>query len=124
MASGSTNPRDVARLKRKKRIRRKLEGTEARPRLTVFRSDKHIYAQIINDETGATLVSASTLSPEYREMEAIKGKVSAAKRVGELVARKALEKGIAKVVFDRNGFIYHGRIQALADAARQKGLDF
>ena len=124
MASGSTNPRDVARLKRKKRIRRKLEGTEARPRLTVFRSDKHIYAQIINDETGATLVSASTLSPEYREMAAIKGKVSAAKRVGELVASKALEKGIAKVVFDRNGFIYHGRIQALADAARQKGLDF
>ncbi|MGA2403104.1 MAG: 50S ribosomal protein L18 [Syntrophobacteraceae bacterium] len=124
MASGSTNPRDTARLKRKKRIRRKLEGTEARPRLTVFRSDKHIYAQIINDETGATLVSASTLSPEYREMEAIKGKVSAAKRVGELVARKAIEKGIAKVVFDRNGFIYHGRIQALADAARQKGLDF
>jgi large subunit ribosomal protein L18 len=124
MATGSTNPRDVARLKRKKRIRRKLEGTEARPRLTVFRSDKHIYAQIINDKTGATLVSASTLSPEYREMEAIKGKVSAAKRVGELVASKALEKGIAKVVFDRNGFIYHGRIQALADAARQKGLDF
>ena len=124
MASGSTNPRDVARLKRKKRIRRKLEGTDARPRLTVFRSDKHVYAQIINDETGATLVSASTLSPEYKEMEAIKGKVSAAKRVGELVARKALEKGIAKVVFDRNGFIYHGRIQALADAARLKGLDF
>ncbi len=124
MATGSTNPRDVARLKRKKRIRRKLEGTEVRPRLTVFRSDKHIYAQIINDETGATLVSASTLSPEYREMEAIKGKLSAAKRVGELVASKALEKGIAKVVFDRNGFIYHGRIQALADAARQKGLDF
>ena len=124
MATGSTNPRDVARLKRKKRIRRKLEGTEVRPRLTVFRSDKHIYAQIINDETGATLVSASTLSPEYREMEAIKGKVSAAKRVGELVAIKSLEKGIAKVVFDRNGFIYHGRIQALADAARQKGLDF
>jgi len=124
MATGSTNPRDVARLKRKKRIRRKLEGTQARPRLTVFRSDKHIYAQIINDETGATLVSASTLSPEYREMEAIKGKLSAAKRVGELVASKALEKGIAKVVFDRNGFIYHGRIQALADAARQKGLDF
>ena len=124
MATGSTNPRDVARLKRKKRIRRKIEGTEARPRLTVFRSDKHVYAQIINDETGATLVSASTLSPEYREMEAIKGKLSAAKRVGELVASKALEKGIAKVVFDRNGFIYHGRIQALADAARQKGLDF
>ena len=124
MASGITNPRFTARLKRKKRIRRKMEGTEVRPRLTVFRSDKHIYAQIINDETGATLVSTSTLSPEYKEMGAIKGKVGAAKRVGELVAAKAMEKGIAKVVFDRNGFIYHGRIQALADAARQKGLDF
>ena len=101
-----------------------MEGTEVRPRLTVFRSDKHIYAQIINDKTGATLVSASTLSPEYKEMGPIKGKVGAAKRVGELIAGKAIGKGIAKVVFDRNGFIYHGRIQALADAARQKGLDF
>jgi large subunit ribosomal protein L18 len=124
MASGSTSPRYTARLKRKKRIRRKIEGVEERPRLTVFRSDKHIYAQIINDVTGATLVAASTLSPEYREMEAVKGKIPAAKRVGELVAGKALEKGIARVVFDRNGFIYHGRIKALADAARQKGLDF
>jgi large subunit ribosomal protein L18 len=124
MPSGSTNPRYTARLKRKKRIRRKVEGIEARPRLTVFRSDKHIYAQIINDKTGATLVAASTLSPEYKEMEPIKGKVGAAKRVGELVALKAIEKGIAKVVFDRSGFIYHGRIKALADAARQKGLDF
>ncbi|MCE5334459.1 MAG: 50S ribosomal protein L18 [Desulfobacteraceae bacterium] len=122
--SGNTNPREVARLKRKKRIRRKVEGTEQRPRLTVFRSDKHIYAQIINDVTGATLVSASTLSPEYKDAEKEKGKVGAAKRVGELVAQKALDKGIAKVVFDRNGFIYHGRIQALADAARKKGLDF
>ncbi len=124
MASGSTSVRYTSRLKRKKRIRRKIEGVQERPRLTVFRSDKHIYAQIINDETGATLVSASTLSPEYREMEAVKGKISAAKRVGELVAGKAIEKGIAKVVFDRNGFIYHGRVKALADAARQKGLDF
>ncbi len=122
--SGNTNPREVARLKRKKRIRRKVEGTEERPRLTVFRSDKHIYAQIINDVTGATLVSASTLSPEYKGGETAKGKVGAAKRVGELVAQMALDKGIAKVVFDRNGFIYHGRVQALADAARQKGLDF
>ncbi len=124
MASGNTNPRDLARLKRKKRIRRKVEGTEERPRLTVFRSDKHIYAQIINDVTGSTLVAASSLSPEYKEMEAVKGKIGAAKRVGEIVAQKAIEKGIARVVFDRNGFIYHGRIQALADAARQKGLDF
>jgi len=124
MSSGSTNPRYTARLKRKKRIRRKVEGTEVRPRLTVFRSDKHIYAQIINDLSGATLISASTLSPEYREMEPVKGKLGAAKRIGELIARKAMEKGIGKVVFDRNGFIYHGRIQALADAAREKGLDF
>lgn len=124
MALGSTSVRYTSRLKRKKRIRRKIEGVLERPRLTVFRSDKHIYAQIINDETGATLVSASTLSPEYKEMEAVKGKIMAAKRVGELVAGKAIEKGIAKVVFDRNGFIYHGRIKALADAARQKGLDF
>jgi large subunit ribosomal protein L18 len=122
--AGKTNPRDVARLKRKKRIRRKVEGSVERPRLTVFRSDKHVYAQIVNDQSGATLVSASTLSPEYKELEKEKGKISAAKRVGELIARKALEKGIAKVVFDRNGFIYHGRIRALADAAREKGLDF
>jgi large subunit ribosomal protein L18 len=122
--SGKTNLREVARLKRKKRIRRKVEGTDLRPRLSVFRSDKHIYAQIVNDVTGTTLVSASTLSPDYKGTEDIKGKVAAAKRVGELVAQKALEKGIAKVVFDRNGFIYHGRVQALADAARQKGLDF
>ncbi len=122
--AGNTNPRDVARLKRKKRIRRKVEGTVERPRLTVFRSDKHVYAQIVNDKSGATLVSASTLSPEYKEMEKEKGKIGAAKSVGELIARKALEKGIAKVVFDRNGFIYHGRIRALADAARAKGLDF
>jgi len=119
-----TNPRETARLKRKKRIRKKLQGAPERPRLTVFRSDKHIYAQIVDDTRGSTLVSACTLSPDYREMEALKGKVGAAKRVGELIARKALEKGITKVVFDRNGYIYHGRVQALADAARQAGLDF
>ena len=124
MASGSTNPRVIARLKRKKRIRKKIEGVGERPRLTVFRSDKHMYAQIIDDMTGATLVSASTLCSECREKGEVKGKVGAAGRVGELIARKAMEKGIAKVVFDRNGFIYHGRIQALADAARRQGLDF
>ena len=118
------NPRELARLKRKKRIRKNIEGTQERPRLCVFRSDKHIYAQVIQDDQGITLVSASTLSPEYREMEKPAGKVEAAKRVGELIARKAKEKGISKVVFDRSGYIYHGRIQALADAARQAGLDF
>jgi len=123
MAS-STNPREVARNKRKIRIRKKLNGTEERPRLTVFRSEKHIYAQIIDDAQGITLASASTLSPEHKEQEASGGKVGAAKKVGELIARKAQEKGIKKVVFDRNGFIYHGRIQALADAAREAGLEF
>jgi len=118
------NPRELARLKRKKRIRKNIHGTQERPRLTVFRSDKHIYAQVIQDDEGATLVSASTLSPEYREMEKPKGKLEAAKRVGELIARKAKEKGISKVVFDRSGYIYHGRVQALADAARQAGLEF
>jgi large subunit ribosomal protein L18 len=116
--------REDSRLKRKKRIRKKLSGSPERPRLTVFRSDKHIYAQIIDDTVGATLATASTLSPEYAKMDPLKGKVEAAKRVGELIARKAKDKGITKVVFDRNGYIYHGRVQALADAARQAGLDF
>lgn len=119
-----TNPREAGRIKRKQRIRKKVNGTPLRPRLSVFRSDKHIYAQIVDDTQGVTLVSASTLSPEYKTGEALKGKIGAAKRIGELVARKAQDKGITKVVFDRSGFIYHGRIQALADAARQAGLDF
>lgn len=119
-----TNPREVSRLKRKKRIRKKISGTDERPRLTVFRSDKHIYAQIINDDRGETLASVSTLSPAYKDGESVKGKVEAAKRVGELIARIAKDKGITKVVFDRSGYIYHGRVQALADAARQAGLEF
>jgi large subunit ribosomal protein L18 len=119
-----TNPRELSRIKRKKRIRKKLSGGPERPRLTVFRSDKHIYAQIIDDTAGSTLAAASTLSPEYKHMDPLKGKLAAAKKVGELIARIARDKGITKVVFDRNGFIYHGRVQALADAARQAGLDF
>jgi large subunit ribosomal protein L18 len=123
MAS-KTNPRELSRLKRKKRIRKKLSGGPERPRLTVFRSDKHIYAQIIDDTGGSTLVATSTLSPEYKQLDPLTGKIEAAKRVGELIARKAKEQGITKVVFDRSGYIYHGRVQALADAARQAGLDF
>jgi large subunit ribosomal protein L18 len=118
------NPREAARLKRKMRIRTRVHGTQERPRLTVFRSDKHIYAQVIDDSLGVTLASASTLAPDYRGMDPLKGKVEAAKRVGAIVARKAQEKGVTKVVFDRNGFIYHGRVKALADAAREAGLDF
>jgi len=119
-----TNPRQLARAKRKKRIRKKLEGTAKRPRLSVFRSEKHIYAQVIDDAQGITLAAASTQSPEYRELEPPKGKVGAAERVGELISKKAQAKGVSKVVFDRNGFIYHGRVRALADAARKAGLDF
>ena len=118
------NARAGSRLKRKKRIRKKLSGSPERPRLTVFRSDKHIYAQIIDDTVGTTLATASTLSPEYKQLDPLKGKVEAAKRVGELIARQAKVQGITKVVFDRSGYIYHGRVRALADAARQAGLDF
>ncbi|SHE72659.1 large subunit ribosomal protein L18 [Desulfacinum infernum DSM 9756] len=120
-----THPRVVARLKRKKRIRGRIEGTPDRPRLTVYRSAKHIYAQVIDDTAGVTLAAASTLSPEFKNVdEELKGKIGAAEKVGQLVAKKALEKGIKRVVFDRNGFIYHGRVRALADGARAAGLEF
>jgi large subunit ribosomal protein L18 len=119
------NPRVLARLRRKKRIRKKISGTAIRPRLCVYRSLKHIYAQVIDDERGETLVAASTLSPEIRDqLKSVSGKVAAAKLVGQLVGKKALEKGIQKVVFDRNGYLYHGRVQALAEGAREAGLDF
>lgn len=119
-----TSVRELARLKRKMRIRKKLQGTTERPRLSVFRTDKHIYAQIIDDIRGSTLVTASTLASDYRDLGTPKGKVEAAKQVGQLIARKAQADGITRVVFDRNGFIYHGRVRALADAAREAGLEF
>lgn len=111
-------------MKRKKRVRSRIEGTVERPRLNVFRSLKHIYAQAIVDTTARTLVSASTLSLELRENLKKTGNVEAAKKVGELIAKKCLEKGIQKVVFDRNGYLYHGRVKALAEAARASGLNF
>jgi large subunit ribosomal protein L18 len=115
----------TARLKRKKSIRGKLHGTTARPRLCVYRSAKHIYTQVIDDESGQTLVSASTVAPELlAELQGARGNVKAAKLVGALVAKKALEKGIKQVVFDRNGFLYHGRVKAVADSAREGGLEF
>lgn len=113
-----------ARLKRHKRIRKKVSGTTERPRLSVFRSLKHIYAQIINDEEGVTLVSICTLSPEIKEQIQYGGNIAVSKIVGELIAKKALEKGIKTVVFDRGGYIYHGRVKALAEAAREAGLQF
>jgi large subunit ribosomal protein L18 len=118
------NPRLEARLKRKRRIRQRVRGGPDRPRLNVFRTSRHMYAQVIDDVNGRTLVAVSTLSAEVREQEKAKGKIEYAKRVGRLVAEKALARGIAKVVFDRNGFLYHGRIEALAAAAREAGLQF
>lgn len=122
--AAKTNPSELARLKRKRRIGKNIHGNRERPRLSVFRSDKHIYAQIINDVDGCTLASFSTLSGGFKTAEKESGKVGAAKKVGELVAAAALAQGINKVVFDRNGFIYHGRVKALADGARAGGLDF
>lgn len=111
-------------MKRKKRVRGHMKGTSERPRLNVFRSLQHIYAQAIEDTTGRTLVSASTLSPELKGSLSSKGNVEAAKKVGELIAKKCLGKGIQKVVFDRGGYLYHGRVKALAEAARTGGLIF
>ena len=118
------NRKKLARLKRKKRVRGNLTGTPEKPRLNVFRSLKHIYAQAILDTTGETLVSASTMSPEIKGSLRSPGNVEAAKKVGELIAKKCLEKGIQKVVFDRGGYLYHGRVKALAEAARTSGLIF
>ena len=118
------NRKKLARLKRKKRVRSDLKGTLERPRLNVFRSLKHIYAQAIADTTGKTLVSASTMSPELKGSFRYPGNVEAAKKVGEIIAKKCLEKGIQKVVFDRSGYLYHGRVKALAEAARTSGLIF
>jgi large subunit ribosomal protein L18 len=109
---------------RVKRVRSKITGTEGRPRLSVRRGHKHIYAQIIDDNKGITIVSASTLSPELKGKLNVTDTVAAAKSVGDLVAKKAAEKGIKKIVFDRRGYEYTGKIKALADAARENGLEF
>lgn len=112
------------REKRKKGIRKKIFGTEERPRLSVFRTAKHIYAQLINDTTGETLLSTSTLAPILKKDLEGKGKTEVASVVGKKIAELAIEKKYKKVVYDRNGFIYHGRVKALADAARKAGLEF
>lgn len=113
-----------ARAKRQVRVRKKVRGTMERPRLCVFRSAKHIYVQIIEDVTGRTLVTASTANKDVSEGVKYTGNVEAAKAVGQTIAKKALEQNIKQVVFDRNGFLYHGRVKALADAAREAGLSF
>ncbi|MGH1348081.1 MAG: 50S ribosomal protein L18 [Nannocystales bacterium] len=114
------NQRQKTRLRRKKRIRKKVTGTAERPRLTVFRSNKHIYAQVIDDATASSLAAASCLKVVGDELD----KTAKAKSVGAAIASACLDKGIKQVVFDRNGYAYHGRISALAAAAREAGLEF
>jgi large subunit ribosomal protein L18 len=117
--------RAESRQKRKKRVRRRLQGTSERPRLCVFRSAKHIYAQVIDDTTARTLLAVSSLSKEVKpQLQGKGGNKDGAAVIGGSIARRALEQGIKKVVFDRSGFLYHGRIKALAEAARQNGLEF
>lgn len=110
--------------RRHRRVRRKVSGTAERPRLAVFRSNQHIYAQLINDVEQHTLVAASTVEPEVKSGLGSGANCDASVKVGKLIAERALSKGINKVVFDRGGNLYHGRIKALADAAREAGLDF
>ncbi len=120
MAKGTREGRE----RRHVRIRKKVLGTPERPRLSVYRSLNHVYAQLIDDSQGKTIVAASTLDKEFGSQQGHKGNVSTAKKVGELIAARALQKGLKKVVFDRGGYMYHGRVKALADGAREAGLEF
>jgi large subunit ribosomal protein L18 len=115
--------KDESRRRRKVRIRKKVNGTPARPRLVVYRSNQHIYAQIVNDKSGTTLVGVSTLTLAKSET-GLRGNKTGAERVGKEIARLAQEKNIGQVVFDRNGYLYHGRVKAVADSAREGGLEF
>lgn len=121
---GSHNLKKQARLKRKKRIRKRLTGTTQRPRLSVFRSARHIYAQIIDDTSGRTLAMASSLEKAVKEQDKFENKVAVANFIGKLVAERIMDKGTKEVVFDRNGFLYHGRVKAVSDGAREAGLSF
>jgi large subunit ribosomal protein L18 len=121
---GSIQDKKRTRLNRRKRIRGKVHGTTQRPRLSVFRSTRHIYAQIINDDVGTVLASASTMEAQLRGSVKNGGNIDAAREVGKLLAERAVEKKIETVSFDRGGFKYHGRVKALADAARDGGLKF
>lgn len=121
----SSYSRNNARKRRQRRVRKKIKGTSEKPRLCVFRSSRHIFAQIIDDTNGTTLVSASTLSKDLDQtVENLKGNKSGSALIGELIAKKALDAGINNVVFDRNGFLYHGRIKALANAVRENGIKY
>jgi large subunit ribosomal protein L18 len=116
--------KEAGRLRRQARVRRVVRGSDARPRLSIFRSGRHIYAQVISDQTGRTLAAASTLSAGLKGQLARTGNREAAKQVGAMIARVCQERGIRAVVFDRNGFLFHGRVKALAEAAREAGLQF
>ncbi len=121
---GKQSEKIKSRLRRKRRVRKKVEGTRERPRLMVFRSARHIYAQVIADDDGKTLASASSLDKEVREHPAFESKVKQAQFIGKLIADRAKEKGVATVVFDRNGYLYHGRVKAVSTGAREGGLEF
>ena len=121
---GKPELKEEARKRRQRRVRRKVQGTPARPRLTVFRSAKHIYAQIIDDTTNRVLTAASSRGKDFQTFGKSGGNIAGATLVGEMIAEKARQQGVERVVFDRNGFLYHGRIKAVAMGAREKGLDF
>lgn len=118
------NPKVAARERRKLRLRKKIRGSDERPRLSVFCSGRHVYAQIISDEKGVTLAAASTLTEGVKEDGKALANIEGAKRVGSAIAKLALERNLTSVVFDRNGYLYHGKVKALADAAREAGLQF
>jgi large subunit ribosomal protein L18 len=120
----SLDQKKAARIKRQVRVRKKIRGSSARPRLNVFKSARHIYAQLIDDTTGQTLVAVSTVMGELSAGLKYTGNIEAARKVGAAVAKLALDKDIKAVVFDRNGFLYHGRVKALAESARENGLTF
>ena len=119
-----TNKLVVARQRRQARVRRRVRGSDERPRLSVFRSNKHVYAQVVSDGSGKTLLAVSTLTADLKGQLKKTGDVGAAKEVGLMIARRCKEKGITRVVFDRNGFLYHGRVRAIAEGAREGGLEF
>ena len=121
---GSTNEKKAIWLKRKKRIKKTIVSTAERPRLTVFRSARHIYGQIVDDITGTTIAAACSNEKEVKDQPQFESKVATAVFTGKLLAQRAMDKGVKKVVFDRNGFLYHGRVKAFSDGAREAGLDF
>ena len=121
---GATNPNRLSRLKRKKRIRKHLSGTDQKPRMSVYRSSKHIYVQLIDDVNGHTLAAASSTEKTVRERPKFESKVAVAEYIGRVLGERAIEKGVKKVVFDRNGFLYHGRLKAVSKGARDAGLEF